>query len=197
MSSFHLRTTFKNLRPALRSASLYYRIPVTLSHSARTALPSKRTTAPLQLRAFVSSARKMSTGNEEKIRNGTMDPALPGEEYEVRQVANSDDYTPDPSKSLKLEPPQQRLVDDVLELYSCRPTVERVKRYTPDCVYDDQFVYANDRYKMAGQWFGLPMGFDDSKNERYQVVVNQPGLIQFKNEQVTFSLPPILQIASS
>ena len=51
-------------------------------------------------------------------------------------------------------------------------------------MYDDQFVYANDRYKMAGQWFALPKLFKDSKNERYQIVKNEPGLIQFRNEQV-------------
>ena len=59
-----------------------------------------------------------------------------------------------------------------------------MKRYTSDCVYDDQFVYANDRYKMAGQWFALPKLFTDSKNEKYQIVKNEPGLIQFRNEQV-------------
>ena len=61
--------------------------------------------------------------------------------------------------------------------------MERVKRYTPDCVYDDQFVYANDRYKMAGQWFALPKLFNESKNLGYEIVVNQRDLIQFKNEQ--------------
>ena len=59
-----------------------------------------------------------------------------------------------------------------------------MRRYTPDCVYDDQFVYANDRYKMAGQWFALPKLFKDSKTEKYQIVKNEPGLIQFRNEQV-------------
>ncbi|KAL8745314.1 MAG: hypothetical protein Q9190_002548 [Brigantiaea leucoxantha] len=117
--------------------------------------------------------------------------AAPGEHFEVRQTAASEDYTPDPSKSLPLSPARQRLVDDILALYSCEPTIERVKRYTPDCVYDDQFVYANDRYKMAGQWFALPKLFKESKNERYQVVVDEPGLIQFKNEQSwTFAIIP-------
>jgi hypothetical protein len=66
-----------------------------------------------------------------------------------------------------------------------------VKRYTPDCVYDDQFVYANDRYKMAGQWFALPKLFKDSKNEGYEIIKNDRDLIQFKNEQSwTFKLIP-------
>ena len=111
--------------------------------------------------------------------------AAPGEQFEVRQTAVSEDYAPDPSKSLPLSPARQRLLDDIFALYGCHPTVERVKRYTPDCVYDDQFVYANDRYKMAGQWFALPKLFKDSYTNKYQVVVNEPGLIQIKYEQVS------------
>lgn len=119
------------------------------------------------------------------IAAGTLDPNLPGEHFEARQTAPSGDYKPDPSKSIKLSPNRQALVDDVIALYSCQPTIKRVERYTPDCVYDDQFVYANDRYKMAGQWFALPKLFKASKNEGYEVVVNEPGLIQFRNEQVS------------
>lgn len=70
----------------------------------------------------------------------------PGEQFEVRQTSSTDDWHPDPSKSIPLSPARQALLDDILALYSCEPTIERVKRYTPDCVYDDQFVYANDRY---------------------------------------------------
>jgi hypothetical protein len=107
----------------------------------------------------------------------------PGENFEVRQTSSSDDWHPNPSKSIKLPPNRQALMDDIIALYSCQPTVERVKRYSPDCVYDDQFVYANDRYKMAGQWFALPKLFKDSHNVGYEVIKNENELIQFKNEQ--------------
>jgi len=130
------------------------------------------------------------------IASATIPSTLPSENFEVRQTHPTDDYTPDPSKSLPLFPARQALVDDILALYSCEPTVERVKRYTPDCVYDDQFVYANDRYKMAGQWFALPKLFQKSVCERYQVVTNEEGLIQFRNEQVrrTLSLCSLIVI---
>lgn len=111
--------------------------------------------------------------------------SAPGEDFEVRQTSASEDWTPDPSKSIKLSPARQALVDDIIALYSCEPTIKRVERYTSDCVYDDQFVYANNRYKMAGQWFALPKLFKDSKNERYEIVKNDKDLIQFKNEQVS------------
>lgn len=132
------------------------------------------------LRPFSFSSRIMS----DPIAAGTLDPKAPGEQYEPRQTAPSEDYTPDPSKSIKLSPARQALVEDIIDLYSCKPSIKKVERYTSDCVYDDQFVYANDRYKMAGQWFALPKLFKDSKNERYEVVLNEPGLIQFRNEQV-------------
>lgn len=115
----------------------------------------------------------------------------PGEEFEVRQTSTSEDYTPDPSKSIKLSPQRQALIDDIIALYSCEPTIRRVERYTSDCVYDDQFVYANDRYKMAGQWFALPKLFKASKNERYEIIKNDRDLIQFKNEQVSQTLDHI------
>jgi hypothetical protein len=119
------------------------------------------------------------------------DSSVPGELFEPRQTSDTSDYKPDPSKSIKLPPNRQRLIDDIIDLYSCKPTVEKVKRYTPDCVYDDQFVYANDRYKMACQWFALPKLFKSSINESYEVVKNEPQLLQFKNEQSwTFRLIP-------
>ncbi|KAK0276319.1 hypothetical protein LTR35_010644 [Friedmanniomyces endolithicus] len=134
---------------------------------------------------------QIDSPQHEVFSNTAADMSAPGEAFEPRQTATSEDYTPDPSKSIKLPPNRQALVDDIIALYSCEPTIRRVERYTPDCVYDDQFVYANDRYKMAGQWFALPKLFKDSTNERYEVIKNEPGLIQFKNEQSwTFKIIP-------
>jgi hypothetical protein len=116
--------------------------------------------------------------------NFPTDASLPGEYFEVRQTHPTGDYKPDPSKSLPVSPARQSLLDDIIALYEMKPTVERVKRYTPDCVYNDQFVYANDRYKMAGQWFALPKLFNGAKSHGYEVVTNDRDLIQFKHEEV-------------
>jgi hypothetical protein len=88
------------------------------------------------------SLRKMSLQESSTRHFPNLKSSTPGEEFEVRQTSSTEDYTPDPSKSLPLSPARQSLVDDILALYSCKPTVERVRRYTPDCVYDDQLVYA-------------------------------------------------------
>jgi len=154
----------------------------------RRILPTSKALIPrlkqqnLTLRHFTTTTTMSSSnGNIEKA---SIPASAPGENYEPRQTHPTEDYTPDPSKSIKLSPHRQALVDDIIALYSCHPTVQRVRRYTPDCVYDDQFVYANDRYKMAGQWFALPKLFNDSSNHGYQIVKNEPGLIQFRNKQV-------------
>lgn len=108
---------------------------------------------------------------------------IPGEQVEPRQTLPSEDMEPNPANSIPLPPNRQKLVDDVIALYSCQPSIERVARYAPACVYDDQFVYANDRYKMAGQWFGLEKLFPKSENLGYEIVKNDDTLIQFKNKQ--------------
>ena len=113
----------------------------------------------------------------------------PGEQFEPRQTFDTSDFTPNKDKSIPLPPQRQALLDDILALYSCHPSVERVKRYTPDAVYDDQFGYANNRYKIAAQWFALPKLFTASESVGHEVIRNDKDLIQFKNAQKwTFAL---------
>lgn len=130
-----------------------------------------------------TSAQGSASADSGKV-NFPTDASLPGEYFEIRQTHPTGDYKPDPSKSLGLSPARQALLDDIIALYEMKPTVERVKRYTPDCVYNDQFVYANDRYKMAAQWFALPKLFAGAKSHGYQVVTNDRDLIQFRHEEV-------------
>jgi len=155
--------------------------------------PPPRLAAGQQRAEMSTSASGQATGDIVSSANSGFPKTsdAPGEQFEPRQTATSEDYEPDPSKSIKLSPQRQALVDDIIALYSCQPTVQRVKRYTSDCVYDDQFVYANDRYKMAGQWFALPKLFNASINESYQVIRSDDDIIQFKNKQSwTFRLIP-------
>lgn len=139
----------------------------------------------------INFARHFTTAAPRTFTTQALKMSAPGEQFEPRQTSTSEDYTPDPSKSLQLSPARQALVDDIIALYSCEPTIKRVERYTPDCVYDDQFVYANDRYKMAGQWFALPKLFNASVNEGYEVIRSDDEMIQLKNMQSwTFKVIP-------
>lgn len=97
---------------------------------------------PLARKLSSVSVRASPNFFKRKINTRT----APGENFQVRQTSSTEDWHPDTSKSLPLDRARQALVDNIIALYSRKPTVERVKRYTPDCIYDDQFVYANDRY---------------------------------------------------
>lgn len=55
----------------------------------------------------------------------------PGEQVEPRQTLPSEDMEPNPANSIPLPPNRQRLIDDVIALYSCQPSIERVARYAP------------------------------------------------------------------
>ena len=108
-----------------------------------------------------------------------------------QSASDKEDYTPNSSRSLPLSPQRQSVVNDILALYCCQPTRDRVKRYAPDCVFEDMFGYADNRYKVAGQWFALPKLFKESENLGCEVVTNDPDVIQFKNKQRwTFRLIP-------
>lgn len=56
---------------------------------------------------------------------------IPGEEVEPRQTLPTEDMEPNPANSIKLPPNRQRLVEDVIALYSNGATIERVARYAP------------------------------------------------------------------
>jgi hypothetical protein len=60
----------------------------------------------------------MSSHNDIKTSANSGFPdtsSAPGEQFEPRQTATSEDYEPNPSKSIKLSPARQALVDDVLD----------------------------------------------------------------------------------
>lgn len=77
-------------------------------------------TAPAEtdIPAIILETRKAASG-------------VPGEQVEPRQTLPTEDMEPNPAKSIQLPPNRQKLLDDVIALYSCQPTVERVARYAP------------------------------------------------------------------
>lgn len=86
------------------------------------------------------------------------------------------DYEPHPESSLPLSPSRQAIVTSITNLYSgsCQEggTGEQdLKVYAAESVYDDPWSYCDTRYKIAGQWYGIPKLFD-SKTLATEVVEN-------------------------
>ena len=68
---------------------------------------------------------------------------IPGEQVEPRQTLPTEDMEPNPANSIPLPPNRQKLVEDIIALYSCQITVERVARYAP-CELFFRFALISD-----------------------------------------------------
>jgi hypothetical protein len=126
---------------------------------------------------------------------------MPGQDlpqkYEIRPdpqelTANPDpsknaptgvDYEPHPEKSIPLEPRWQKIVDSITNLYSGSASEEDMKVYAERATYDDPWSYCDTRYKIAGQWYGIPKVMAKSQTLKTEVVESQPDRIVFKLQQ--------------
>ena len=93
------------------------------------------------------------------------------------------DYEPHPEKSLKLSPQRQHIVDSITRLYSGSANEQDMSVYAEKSVYDDPWSYCDTRYKIAGQWYGIPKLMAKSQTLKTEVVDDQPDRIVFKLQQ--------------
>jgi hypothetical protein len=63
-------------------------------------------------------------------------------------------YTPNPSASIKLSPEREKILKGITSLYSGSASEEDMRVYTENAIYDDPWSYCDNRYKIAGQWYG-------------------------------------------
>lgn len=139
----------------------------TTSSSSETATPKAETAAAVPPQAFEPrpDAHALTAGG-----GGS------GKEGEV-------DYEPDPERSVELSEEQRRIVDAICGLYSAQTSEELMRVYAEKAVYDDPWSYCDTRYKIAGQWYGLPMIMASSKTLKREVVSASADEIIFKNQQ--------------
>ncbi|KAK0934145.1 hypothetical protein LTR29_014259 [Friedmanniomyces endolithicus] len=129
--------------------------------------------------------------------------------YEIRpdpqaQTSNPDpshnaptnvDYEPHPASSLPISPEHQHIVDSITRPYSGSASESDMQVYASQAVYDDPWSYCDTRYKIAGQWYGIPMLMAKSQTLKTEVVDDRPDRIVFKLQQeytpkvVKFSKP--------
>ena len=95
-------------------------------------------------------------------------------------VAKDVDYEPHPEKSLKVSPEHQNIIDAITGLYSGNASEELMKVYAEKAVYDDPASYCDTRYKIAGQWYGLPKLFSKLVTQAVEVVEDTEDEIVYK-----------------
>jgi len=85
-----------------------------------------------QQKRLLTTQNEMSEQIPEIItRTRAAASGIPGEQVEPRQTLPTEDMEPNPANSIPLPPNRQKLVEDIIALYSCQITVDRVARYAP------------------------------------------------------------------
>jgi hypothetical protein len=63
------------------------------------------------------------------------------------------DYEPHPP-GLPIPASRQKIIDAITSLYSGSASEADMLVYTEKAIYDDPWSYCEDRYRIAGQWYG-------------------------------------------
>ena len=104
----------------------------------------------------------------------------PDTEALTGNVKQNVDYTPHPEKSLNVSPEHKSIVDSIVRLYSGSSNESDMNVYDEKAIYDDPYSYCDTRYKIAGQWYGLPKIFSGLEPIATEVVSDKPDEIIFK-----------------
>ncbi|KAL8774623.1 MAG: hypothetical protein Q9194_003995 [Teloschistes cf. exilis] len=100
------------------------------------------------------------------------------------QNASTDvDYTPHPESSIKVPPEREAIVKAITNLYSGSASKEDVEVYAEKAVYDDPWSFCDTRYKIAGQWYGIPKVFTSSRTLATEIVLSSPDTLSWKQTQ--------------
>ncbi|KAF2741459.1 hypothetical protein EJ04DRAFT_480859 [Polyplosphaeria fusca] len=108
--------------------------------------------------------------------------ALTGHSDPTQNNSAGIDYEPNPSKSISLEPEHEKIVKAICSLYAGSASEEDMQVYAAESVYDDPWSYCDTRYKIAGQWYGIPKIFK-SRTLATEVVSSTQEEIIFKLRQ--------------
>ncbi|CZR60303.1 uncharacterized protein PAC_10199 [Phialocephala subalpina] len=93
------------------------------------------------------------------------------------------DYEPHPESSISLSAERQKIVDSIMRLYSGSASEGDMQVYAEKAIYDDPWSYCDTRYKIAGQWYGIPKIMATSHTLSTEVVSSTSDEIVFKLRQ--------------
>lgn len=126
---------------------------------------------------------------EEQPTNASVRPAS------ATNAPTNEDYEPNPSQSLNLSADRKHIVDSILRLYSGSGTHDSgstgeqdMRVYAKTAVYDDVWSYCDTRYKIAGQWYGIPLVMSSSKTLAVEVVESSESTNVIKPAAIVFKM---------
>ncbi|KAI9151426.1 hypothetical protein HJFPF1_08628 [Paramyrothecium foliicola] len=104
-----------------------------------------------------------------------------------RNVNGGVNYAPQPENSLSISTARESIKKSITNLYSGSASEKDMGVYAEKAVYDDPFSYCDTsralRYKIAGQWYGIPKLFSKSETLATEVVSSTDDELVWKQRQ--------------
>ncbi|MCJ1328995.1 hypothetical protein MMC10_005672 [Thelotrema lepadinum] len=93
------------------------------------------------------------------------------------------DYEPHPERSIQIDAERQKILQSICDLYSGSASELDMEVYAEKAIYDDPYSYCDTRYKIAGQWYGIPKCMASSRTLKTEVLSSTPTELIFKLQQ--------------
>ncbi|OOO07734.1 hypothetical protein AFCA_012763 [Aspergillus flavus] len=115
-----------------------------------------------------------------------------------KNVNGEVDYVPHPERSISISPTRAAIQKSIIALYGGSASEDDMKVYAEQAIYDDPFSYCDTRYKIAGQWYGIPKLFAKSETLATEVTASTEHELVWKQRQkYTFAGVHASKIADS
>ncbi|MCJ1279863.1 hypothetical protein MMC21_007687 [Puttea exsequens] len=109
--------------------------------------------------------------------------SLTGNPSRSQNAPTGVDYEPHPEHSLAVPPEREQIVKCITRLYSGSASEEDMRVYAAEAVYDDPWSYCDTRFKIAGQWYGIPKIMASSRTLATEIVLNNSTTLAWKQTQ--------------
>ncbi|KAB8226375.1 hypothetical protein BDV33DRAFT_197372 [Aspergillus novoparasiticus] len=100
-----------------------------------------------------------------------------------KNVNGEVDYVPHPERSISISPARAAIQKSIIALYGGSASADDMKVYAEQAIYDDPFSYCDTRYKIAGQWYGIPKLFAKSETLATEVTASTEHELVWKQRQ--------------
>ncbi|CAJ0913101.1 11785_t:CDS:2 [Entrophospora sp. SA101] len=94
--------------------------------------------------------------NNDNIHNGNETKNLP-------DTSKPNNYLVSNIPPLNQE--REKIVSDILDLYSCKPSEEKFNHYSNDVIFEDPLMYCTGIKNIKAQFYGMPKLFTNSVTE--------------------------------
>lgn len=89
---------------------------------------------------------------------------------------------------IPLDHDREKILYQILDLYSCRLSKDCFESYEDDVIFDDPIIYTTGLSNLKAQFYGMQKLFVKSTTEKYQVLENTPNVLRINLNQ-KYTLP--------